>query len=76
MCVVRCSILFLYCVIAQPELGVHRGSAEAAQATLQNSQFTCTIAIVALMKTQLKPGRSLRTPTISYLITAYGWPVR
>lgn len=54
------------------ELVVHVGSVEVVQAMLQNSQFTGTIAMLALMKTQLKPGRSLWTPTISYLITVHG----
>lgn len=58
------------------ELTVHIGSAEAVQATMQNSQFTWTIAVLALMKAQLKPGRSPWTPTISYLITVYGKLVR
>lgn len=58
------------------ELVVLIGSAEAVQGTLQNLQLSWTITILALMKTQLKPGRSLWTPPISYLITSRGELVR
>lgn len=58
------------------ELAVHMGFAEAVQATLENSQFVWTIAVLALMKTQLKPGWCLWTPATSYLIKVHGKLVR
>lgn len=58
------------------ELVVPIGSAEAVEATLQNLQITWAIAMLALMKTKLKLGRSLWTPTVSYLITVHGKLVR